>query len=112
MSGGTFEYKQYQISQIAEDIEQIIRNSGRKKTKEELKEESWRDSEWYKKYPEDLYHHKYPDDILEELKKGVKYLKLAHIYTHRIDYLIAGDDGEDSFRERLKNELDKFEKEE
>jgi hypothetical protein len=112
VSGGTFDYKQFHISQIAEEIEQVIRDNGRKKTQQELKEESWRDLDWYEKYPEDLYHYKYPDDIIEEFKRGLKYLKLAHIYTQRIDWLIACDDMEDSFRERLKEELDKFEKEE
>jgi hypothetical protein len=112
MSGGTFDYKQYQISQIVEDIEQILIDNGRKKTQQELKEESWHDVEWYEKYPEDLYHYKYPDDIIEEFKKGLRYLNLAAIYTQRIDWLLAGDDGEDSFRERLKKELDKFERDE
>jgi len=37
-------------------------------------------------------------------------LKKAQIYAQRIDYLISGDDGEESFRERLKEELDKLAK--
>ena len=32
-------------------------------------------------------------------------LKLANIYLHRIDWLLSGDDGEDSFHSRLQQEL-------
>jgi hypothetical protein len=111
MSGGAFDYKQYNISMIADEIEQMIKNNGRPKTKEELKDESWgRDTSWYERYPEDLNHYKYPDDIIEEFKKGVDILRKAQIYAQRIDYLISGDDGEESFRERLKEELDELAK--
>lgn len=111
MSGGTFEYNQYKINEIADEVDQLIRNSGRLKTPTELKEESWRDKDWYKRYPEDLYHYKYPDNVIEEFKKGLKYLRLAYIYTQRIDWLIAGDDGDDTFLERLKEDLKKLEDE-
>jgi hypothetical protein len=33
---------------------------------------------------------------------------MAQIYAQRIDWLISGDDGEDSFRERLKEDLEKL----
>ena len=110
MSGGAFDYKQYNISMIADEIEQKIERSGRPKTREELKDESWRDFEWYKKYPEDLNHYKYPDEVIEEFKKGVEILRKAHVYAQRIDWLVSGDDGEDSFRKRLQQELDALEK--
>jgi hypothetical protein len=110
MSGGAFDYKQYNISMIADEIEQTIERSGRPKTKEELKDEYWRGEDWYKIYPENLNHYKYPDDIIEEFKKGVDILRKAQIYAQRIDYLISGDDGEESFRERLKEDLDKLAK--
>jgi hypothetical protein len=107
MSGGAFDYKQYNIGMIADEIEQTIERSGRPKTKEELKDESWgRDTSWYEKYPEDLNHYKYPDAVIEEFKKGVDMLRKAHVYAQRIDWLISGDDGEESFHRRLKEELD------
>jgi hypothetical protein len=112
MSGGAFDYKQYNISMIADEIEQTIERSGRPKTREEIKDESWsgRDPEWYKKYPEDLNHYKYPDDVIEEFKKGLDILRKAHVYAQRIDWLISGDDGEESFHRRLKEDLDKLAK--
>ena len=108
MSGGTFDYNQYRIRYIADDIEQEIAKSGKPKTPRELKDESgWRNNkEWYEKYPEDLNHYKYPDEVIEEFKNAYKALRIAEIYAQRVDWLLAGDDGEESFIERLKTELD------
>jgi predicted house-cleaning noncanonical NTP pyrophosphatase (MazG superfamily) len=107
MSGGHFDYDQYKIGYMADSIESLIEKNGRKKTMEELKDENWRGSDWYEKYPEDLCHYKYPDEVIEEFKKGVELLKLAQIYAHRIDWLISGDDGNESFLKRLKEDLNK-----
>lgn len=63
--------------------------------------EEWADGNW---------HHEFEDpEILEEFKKGLKILKTAAIYAQRIDWLLSGDDGEQSFKERLKEELDELE---
>lgn len=63
--------------------------------------EEWADGNW---------HHEFEDpEILEEFKKGLKILRTAAIYTQRIDWLLSGDDGEESFKERLKEELDELE---
>jgi hypothetical protein len=107
MSGGHFNYDQYKIGYMADSIEKLIEQNGRKKTKEELKDENWRDPKWYEKYPEDLFHYEYPDEVIEEFKKGVELLKLAQIYAHRIDWLVSGDDGNESFLKRLKEDLNK-----
>jgi hypothetical protein len=108
MSGGHFNYDQYKIGYIAEAIEDVIEKNGREKTREELKEESWRNPDWYEKYPEDKFHYKHPDEVIEEFKNAVKYLKIAEIYAQRVDWLLSGDDGEESFIRRLKEELNKL----
>jgi hypothetical protein len=96
---------------IADEVEQIILNNGRPKTQEELRDESWsRDNSWYEKYPEDLNHYAYPDDVIAEFKKGLDMLRKAQVYAQRIDWLVSGDDGEESFHERLKEDLDKLAK--
>jgi hypothetical protein len=77
MSGGTFDYQQYRIRDIADRVEQEIAKSGKPKTKEELKDESWRGDDWYVKYPEDLNHYKYPDEVIAEFKKGYELLRKA-----------------------------------
>jgi hypothetical protein len=33
---------------------------------------------------------------------------MAEIYAQRIDWLLSGDDGEDSFRKRLKEDLERL----
>ncbi len=106
MSGGTFDYNQRRIREIAERVEHEIAISGKPKTERELKEESWRKDDWYERYPEDLNHHKLRDEILVEFKKAYEILRKAEIYAQRIDWYLAGDDGEDSFLERLEEELD------
>lgn len=108
MSGGRFSYDEYKIGYIADAIEHEIEKSGRPKTREELKEESWRDPDWYRRYPEELNHYKYSDDVIERFKEAVEILRKAQIYAHRIDYLLSSDDGEESFLERLKEELEKL----
>lgn len=110
MSGGHFDYNQYRIREIADSIEQIIRDNGREKTKEELKDEFWRGSDWYEKYPEDLYHYKYPDEIIEKFKEGLIILRQAEVYAQRIDWLLSGDDGNESFLERLEEDLNELKK--
>jgi hypothetical protein len=41
---------------------------------------------------------------IDKLKEGLTILKMAKIYTHRIDGLLSGDD-EYTFRSRLKEDL-------
>jgi hypothetical protein len=107
MSGGTFDYNQRRIRYIADHVEQEISRSGKPKTPRELKEEGWhRDKEWYEKYPEDLNHFKYPDEVIAEFKHGYEILRIAEIYAQRIDWLLAGDDGQESFLERLKEDME------
>lgn len=108
MSGGHWDYLQYRFTDVIEDIKHEINKSGKPKTKEELKEESWRGPDWYDKFPEDLTHHKYPDEIIEEFKKGLELIEKAQVYMQRIDWLLSGDDGNESFIERLKEDLNKL----
>lgn len=108
MSGGRFDYDQYKIGSIAEGIEKEIEKNGREKTKEELKEESWGDPDWYIKYPEDKFYTKYSKETIKEFKKAVKILRQAEIYATRIDYLLSSDDGEETFHKRLKENLEKI----
>ena len=108
MSGGAFDYNQYKIGYIADQIEETVFNNGREKTREEIKND-WHNDEWYEKYPEDKFHYKYSDEIIEKMKDAVKALKIAQVYAQRVDWLLSGDDGEDSFLSRLEDELKKIE---
>ena len=100
MSGGAFEYNQHRIQCIIEDLEEEIERSGKKIEYEP----GINRGEW-----ELEYHYEYPQDIIAEFKKGLYILKQAYIYTQRIDWLLSGNDGEDSFRKRLKEDLKEIE---
>jgi hypothetical protein len=110
MSGGAFNYDQYKIGYMVDQIEEVVVKNGVEKTPEDLKEEGWRDPDWYKKYPEDLFHYKYPDEVIEKMKEGIEVLKRAQIYAQRIDWLLSGDDGEESFLRRLEEDLNELNK--
>lgn len=82
MSGGHFDYNQYRISSVADDIKQILLNPEEK--------------EWYV----------YSEETKARMKEAVDLLELAAVYVQRIDWLVSGDDSEESFHRRLKEELD------
>ena len=110
MSGGFFYYDQSYINDIADSIETYIYGQS-------LEEE---DINYFKNYllddEEKEYviknkhtlpnSYKYSKETIKEFKKGLAILKKAYVYAQRIDWLLSGDDGEESFHKRLKEELD------
>ncbi len=105
MSGGHWEYIQYRFTDVAEDIDKLIEQNGKPKSKEELKESGWYGADWYEKYPEDLNHCRYEDEVLEQFKKASNAIKIAQVYIQRMDWLLSGDDGEESFLRRIDEDL-------
>jgi len=108
MSGGHFDYDQHRILAIAEGVESIILKNKVEKSAEDLRYESWRDSSWYESHPEDKLYYNYPEDVIEKFKEAVIKLKEAYIYAQRVDWLLSGDDGNDTFLTRLKKDLEKL----
>jgi len=88
MSGGHFDYKQYEIENIADEIGQII-----------LDNDSEEKDDWG-----DKGHH-YSAETIEQFKIAIEHLRKAKVYLHRIDWLLSSDDDENSFHERLFEEL-------
>lgn len=117
MSGGHFEYKQYQIRDIADTIERDL--NGRELDDidiEDIKhdyERGWTEKEYYDYCRK--HKHTPPDELRPETKlefrRGYVLLRLAEIYAQRIDWLQSGDDGEDTFHKRLAKDIDKFKEE-
>jgi hypothetical protein len=62
------------------------------------------DSEELDPYDYPIGQH-YSKEIITEFEVGLKHLRKAIIYAQRIDWLVSGDDGEETFHERLKNDL-------
>jgi hypothetical protein len=92
MSGGYFNYDQYRIQYIADMIEQLILNN---------------DSDKLDPYDYPIGRH-YSKETMVEFEVGLDYLRKAIIYAQRIDWLVSGDDGEETFHERLKNDLEEL----
>ena len=113
MSGGFFNYDQSRIRNIIDSIEDLIEKNGRPKTEQELKDGSWgynNYKEYYEIYPGERFCHRDPDEVIEEFKNGLTYLKISYVYAKGIDFLVSGDDGNESFLKRLEKELSDIEK--
>lgn len=82
MSGGHFNYTQYNIEDISNEINELISDG-------------------------DILN-EYSKQTINEFKNAVEILNKAYIYAQRIDWLLSGDDGEESFHERLNEELGKL----
>lgn len=106
MSGGHFDYDQYKIGYMADSIEKEIRLNGKKKERDEF--QSWEDEEYIKRWPETEYHRKYEERTIKRFKEAIRYLRMAEIYAHRVDWFLSGDDGEESFHRRLEEELKRY----
>lgn len=116
MSGGYFEYHQYQINDIVDKLEDYI--YGHELSEDELEtlddeyargyvddEEYAYCSEHKRSVPNKYGYNKY---TIASFKDGLKFLKLAAIYAQRIDWLMSGDDVEESFQKRLREDLEKL----
>jgi len=90
MSGGYFNYKQYELSTMISTIEQTIRDQGKV-------------DEWGEAAPT------FPADIIECMKEAMYQMQKCENMLQRIDWFLSGDDGDDSFRRRWKEDVtDKF----
>jgi len=87
--GGHFNYGQQKIGWIADEIEQFIQNNDIEDGDTGI-----------------FIGYRYSPETLDEFKNAVKALKVAQVYARRIDWLISGDDGEDTFHARLREDLD------
>ena len=89
MSGGHFEYDQYRIGRIIDDIQELIDSND---------DESLNDF-GYKR------GRGYAPETIARFKAAVFTLHKAQIMAQRVDWLVSGDDGEDSFHQRWNEEL-------
>lgn len=93
MSGGHFEYEQDRFEWfIARPLAELIRNN-------KVKPDDWC-GDWQGQC--------YPDDIIHEFKNALEALRVAYVYVQRIDWLVSGDDGEETFRKRLAHDLKNY----
>ena len=84
MSGGYFDYQQWRMIDMADEVDQVIAKRGK--------------TEWREKG--------YTPETILQFEEASRLLKRAQVYVQRIDWLLSDDDGEDTFHERLKNDLE------
>jgi hypothetical protein len=89
MSGGTFGYSQYRIKEIYETIEYYL-------------EEQGTETEYGGEHPI------FEQQVAKHLEDAIECLKKAYVYAHRVDRFLAGDDGNENFILRLKEELNEL----
>ena len=101
MSGGRFDYDQFRIKSIAEQIEEHLDDMGKERYDVDFLEMR----AFYDKYPEEKYNPVESDIVQEKMREAIKALEIAYIYAQRVDWYLSGDDGEESFLNRLEQEL-------
>lgn len=79
MSGGRYEYfqRRYEWDEAIDDIQNQI----------------------------DENPNSFSDKTIGEFEMALVVIKTAKVCLHRIDWLLSGDDGEESFHERLREDL-------
>lgn len=96
MSGGHFDYNQYNIGYIADVIQDEIANN-------DVRPEGWNeelDGEWKVQ--------RHSEKVIEKMQEAVSALRIAETYAQRVDWYLSGDDGEESFLKRLEEDLNKL----
>ena len=89
MSGGFYEYKQYVLDEIADSIQLEIEQNG-----------STEDDG----FGHDRGRH-YAPLVIDRMSEAVMALRIASTYAQRVDWLLSGDDSEDSFLRHLDEDL-------
>lgn len=90
MSGEIFDYKEFWIEQLADELEVAIFNEEAK-----IKEKS----PWC-----------YSKDTIKFMKKIHKRLREDYVYVKRLAYLLSGDDGEEDLMPRIREDLEELKK--
>lgn len=95
MSGGAFDYKQYQIGYIADQIEEYLY-----KCKNRIQKD------WT--FNDNPQYFEEPEDIQNLMREAVAVLRTAQVYAQRVDWYLSGDDGPEYFKSRLIEDLQKL----
>lgn len=85
MSGGHFDYAQYKLEDIADEIRSLIALNNNPQLDPEAK---------------------YSDETIAKFLEADKTLRVAAVMAQRIDWLVSGDDGEESFHKRWNEDIE------
>lgn len=92
MSGGHFDYNQYRIREISDKVEHLIDTNNICG-------------------PEQFQARNFSDATITQFRAAYFMLRVAEIYVDRIDYLVSGDDSEESFDKQLSKDIEKLNEE-
>lgn len=92
MSGGHFNYAQYRIREIVDEVEVLIANN-----------DSTEKDEWG-----NMKGSCYSPETIVKFKEALGTLQKAEIMAQRIDWLVSGDDGEESFHQCWQGDLNRL----
>jgi hypothetical protein len=92
MSGGTWDYIQYRFRDIGDDIDRLVAENESKEL-----------NDWG-----EVKGHHYNPATIEKLKIAASHVRETAIMLQRVDYLLAGDDGEESFNSRWDEDLEEL----
>ena len=84
MSGGSFDYNNYQLDALADDIERVVKRNHTK-------------DDWG-------FCNNFTPETIEKLENTSNQLRILSKKVHRIDWLVASDDSEETFHERWQKE--------
>jgi hypothetical protein len=116
MSGGKFDYMQYQFDSVASEILEIIRDN--EKGWDGYNHDQWGRGQTYESFgynkdgkeitvkPEGWT--RYSQETIRLFQDAYIKCKEAGVYAQRVDWLVSGDDGEDTFHHRLAEDLEKL----
>lgn len=66
---------------------------------------------YYDRYPYNADVLNLSDETINVMKEAYRQIRIAEIYAERVDWMMSGDDSEECFRERIKEDLEEFEEE-
>jgi len=90
MSGGAFDYNQHKIRDIIISLKEVLNNKRK------------HNEEW------NFIENDYTNETFEEFETALELLENAEIYVQRIDWLLSGDDGEETFHKRLTEDFEEI----
>ena len=100
MSGGHFDYVQYRLNDTIEELQQILDDQ----ELELVRSRECNNTEECQ-CPDCYYIEGFSRETIKEFQKTLDLVQKAQLYLNRVDWLVSGDDGEESFHERILEDL-------
>lgn len=101
MSGGHFDYNQFHIRQIADQIQYELDKQGKPK----IHQENVFTADNIISHGQQKYYEVHPKQVQQKMQQAIELLNKAHAYVKNIDYYLSGDHGTKNFLSSLAKDL-------